>query len=222
MEIDIHPTWQDALCDYLASPDFAQTRDKARRAYMDTTVYPQPTDVFRAFYTTPFDQVRVVILGQDPYHGPGQAMGLAFSVPDGVGIPPSLQNIYKEIESDTGVSSQCLPGGDLSAWADQGVLLLNTTLTVEAHQAASHAGFGWQQMTDAAIAAISREHEHVVFMLWGAHAQSKQSLIDSDKHCILVAPHPSPLSAHRGFFGCKHFSQCNDYLVGCGTSPIVW
>jgi uracil-DNA glycosylase len=183
-------------------------------------VYPPAPLVFNALELCPLDKVKVVILGQDPYHGEGQAMGLSFSVPDGVKIPPSLQNIYKEIASDL---DQPIPdSGNLEHWAKQGVLLLNATLTVEASSAGSHQGKGWEQFTDQIIKTVSNEREHVIFLLWGKYAQAKQSLVDESKHLILTASHPSPLSAHRGFLGCKHFSQTNEYLKQNNHSEIKW
>jgi len=185
------------------------------------TIYPPGQDMFNALNTTPFDQVKVVILGQDPYHGPGQAHGLSFSVPDGVKPPPSLQNIYKEIQSDIG-GEQPPTTGNLTRWAEQGVLLLNSVLTVEAQQAASHQGKGWEQFTDRVIEALARERQQIVFLLWGSYAQKKGRMIDPDNHLVLKAPHPSPLSAYRGFFGCGHFSACNRYLIAQGHAPIDW
>ena len=184
-------------------------------------VYPRGNHIFAALNTTPLDQVKVVILGQDPYHGPGQAHGLSFSVPDGVRPPPSLQNIYKEIASDLGLTN--VPqSGNLMGWAQQGVLLLNSVLTVEAHQAGSHQGKGWEVFTDRVIEVLSQERSGLVFMLWGSYAQKKGQVIDNEKHLVLKAPHPSPLSAHRGFLGCKHFSACNEYLSNQGEAPINW
>jgi uracil-DNA glycosylase len=184
-------------------------------------VYPRGNHIFAALNTTPLDQVKVVILGQDPYHGPGQAHGLSFSVPDGVRPPPSLQNIYKEIASDLGLTN--VPqSGNLMGWAQQGVLLLNSVLTVEAHQAGSHQGKGWEVFTDRVIEVLSQERSGLVFMLWGSYAQKKGQVIDIEKHLVLKAPHPSPLSAHRGFLGCKHFSACNEYLSNQGEAPINW
>ena len=183
-------------------------------------IYPPGSQWFNAFNSTPFDRVKVVILGQDPYHGPHQAHGLCFSVLPGIRIPPSLVNIYKELQSDLGIEP--VPHGCLNHWAEQGVLLLNATLTVEQGNAGSHQGKGWEQFTDAAIHALNDDREHLVFMLWGSYAQKKGSFIDSSRHLVLRAPHPSPLSAHRGFLGCKHFSQANQYLVGYGQEPIDW
>ena len=183
-------------------------------------VFPAGKDIFNAFNFTPFGEVKVVILGQDPYHGPGQAHGLCFSVPQGIQPPPSLVNIFKEIKDDLGIATP--NHGNLEQWARQGVLLLNATLTVRAHQAGSHQKRGWEQFTDAAISAVSEQREGVVFMLWGAYAQAKAQIIDKSKHHILTAPHPSPLSAHRGFLGCKHFSKTNNILVNNGMSSINW
>lgn len=220
MDVKLQESWKEALADEFQKPYFAQLTDFVRSEYMSRRIFPHPKNVFHAFELCPFDQVKVVILGQDPYHGPGQAHGLCFSVNDGVQIPPSLINIYKEIEDDLGVKVP--PSGNLERWAKQGVLLLNATLTVRAHQAASHQNKGWEEFTDAVIRLISDKKEHVVFILWGAFAQSKAALIDSAKHLILKSPHPSPLSAHRGFFGCKHFSKTNDYLRSAGLKEINW
>jgi uracil-DNA glycosylase len=183
-------------------------------------IYPPGREMFAAFAATPFDRVKVAILGQDPYHGPGQAHGLCFSVPPGVPVPPSLQNIFKEIQRDLGLP---VPShGCLRAWADQGVLLLNAVLSVEDGRAGSHAGRGWEGFTDAAIEALSREREGLVFLLWGSYAQKKGAIIDRQRHCVLQAPHPSPLSAHRGFLGCGHFGKANRWLQGRGLAPIDW
>ena len=187
-----------------------------------TTIYPAPERVFYTLEMTPFDAVRVVIVGQDPYHGPGQADGMAFSVPDDVKAPPSLRNIFKEVQRDVYNGQEKAFSTDLTRWARQGVLLLNASLTVEAHKAASHRDLGWHRLTDQIIAQLSVAREHLVFVLWGNHAQSKRPLIDGDRHLILEAPHPSPLSAYRGFFGCGHFSQANAYLVAHGGTPIIW
>jgi len=176
--------------------------------------------VFNAFDHTPFEQVRVVIVGQDPYHGPGQAMGLSFSVPRGMAQPPSLRNVLTELESDLGIPRAA--HGDLTRWADQGVLLLNTSLTVRAHDAASHSGKGWERLTDAAIRALAEERDGIVFVLWGRHAQAKRTMIDARRHLVLCAPHPSPLSASKGFFGSRPFSQANAYLAAQGHAPIDW
>jgi uracil-DNA glycosylase len=183
-------------------------------------IHPPGPQIFNAFNRTPFEAVRVVILGQDPYHGPGQAHGLSFSVPDGVPPPPSLQNIFKEIERDLGLPRPA--SGNLTPWSDRGVLLLNAVLTVETGKAGSHQGKGWEAFTDTAIAALSGQREGLVFMLWGAYAQAKGGIIDRNRHCVLRAPHPSPLSAHRGFLGCGHFSAANRYLQGRGQPPMDW
>ncbi len=186
------------------------------------TIYPAPERVFYALRVTPFEAVRVVIVGQDPYHGPGQADGMAFSVPEGVEAPPSLRNIFKEVQRDVYGGAPRAFSNDLTRWARQGVLLLNVSLTVEARKAASHKDLGWRALTDQIIAQLSLGRERLVFLLWGSHAQSKKPLIDAERHLILEAPHPSPLSAHRGFFGCGHFSQTNAYLIAHGSAPIVW
>ncbi len=220
MNVRMETSWQQALATEFSKPYFIQLTDAVRQAYQSETIYPHPTHVFNAFLHTPLPQVTVVILGQDPYHGHHQAHGLAFSVPTGIAIPPSLQNIYKEILADTGSPSQT--HGDLTAWADQGVLLLNSTLTVKANTAGSHQHLGWETFTDAVIKTVSTEREHVVFLLWGAFAIKKRTLVDETKHLVLTAPHPSPLSAHRGFLGCKHFSQCNAYLAKHQHPPILW
>jgi uracil-DNA glycosylase len=183
-------------------------------------IYPRGPEFFNAFTHTPLDKVKVVILGQDPYHGEGQAHGLCFSVKPGVAVPPSLKNIYKEIHAELGLP---IPQhGHLTTWADQGVLLLNSVLSVEASRAASHQGKGWETFTDKVIDVINRERQGVVFMLWGSYAQRKGAIIDGERHCVLKAPHPSPLSAHRGFFGCGHFIMANEYLQGRGETPIDW
>ena len=191
-----------------------------RREYAAGRVFPPASQIFAAFDLCPFSAVKVVILGQDPYHGEGQANGLAFSVAPGIDIPPSLINIYKEIRSDLGTPIPA--SGDLSRWAEQGVLLLNSSLTVRAHEAASHSAIGWELLTDAAISALSERRSGLVFILWGSHARRKAPLIDRSKHLILEAPHPSPLSAHRGFFGCRHFSKTNEYLRQQGKQEIIW
>lgn len=183
-------------------------------------IYPPPRWWFRAFDATPFDRVKVVILGQDPYHGPGQAHGLCFSVPPGVEVPPSLANVYRELESDLGIPPAS--HGCLLSWARQGVLLLNATLTVERGRPGSHRGRGWERFTDAAVRILAEEREHLVFMLWGREAAQKGSFIDRRRHLVLSAPHPSPLSAHRGFFGCRHFSRANEYLLATGQEPVDW
>ena len=221
MNVQIEQSWKTALKDEFEKDYFAALTKEVREAYSNHgPVYPPPQLLFNAFEHCPFEAVQVVILGQDPYHGPGQAHGLSFSVPEGVAIPPSLKNIYKEIATDIGTAPP--PSGNLERWATQGVLLLNSTLTVRAGAAGSHQHFGWERFTDTVIATIAEQKEHVVFMLWGAFAGSKAAYIDKEKHCVLTAPHPSPLAAHRGFFGCRHFSQCNEYLARHGRTPIVW
>ncbi len=218
--VRIEPTWQRALSEEFMAPYWRTLSGFVKDEYIRTTVYPPPKLVFNAFDRCPFDRVKVVVLGQDPYHGPGQAHGLCFSVPQGVQIPPSLRNIYKEIANDLGVAVP--PHGNLERWAEQGVLLLNATLTVRAGEAGSHQGKGWEEFTDAAIRALSRERTHLVFMLWGAYARKKRVLIDTEKHLVLEAAHPSPLSAHAGFFGCKHFSKANEYLRAHGVTDVQW
>lgn len=220
MEVRIDSTWKAVLADQFQAPYFEGLAEFVRHAYATTTVYPPAGRIFAAFDACPFPQVKVVILGQDPYHGPGQANGLCFSVNPGVPAPPSLQNIFKEVQADTAAP---LPAnGDLSRWASQGVLLLNTTLTVEAHRAASHQGHGWETFTDAVIRALSEKGENIVFLLWGSPAIRKGAMIDRTRHLVLTSPHPSPLSAYRGFFGNHHFSKANEYLVAHGKTPIVW
>lgn len=220
-DIQLNASWKAILAeeferDYMQSlRDFLLQEKKAGRV-----VYPPGPQIFNAFNSTPFDQAKVVILGQDPYHGPGQAHGLSFSVPEGVPAPPSLQNIFKEIHRDLGLPTP--RSGCLIPWAEQGVLLLNAVLTVEQRQAASHQGKGWEQFTDAAIDKLNRQRDGLVFLLWGAYAQRKGGLIDRQRHLVLTAPHPSPLSAHRGFIGCGHFSQTNEYLRARGDAPINW
>lgn len=221
MDVVIEPSWKRALHEEFDKPYFKKLADFVKAEYVSTTVYPHPKHIFRAFELTPFDAVKVIILGQDPYHGPAQAHGLSFSVSEGVRTPPSLQNIFKEIETDVGVSPQT-ESGDLERWARQGVLLLNATLTVRAHAAGSHQGKGWEQFTDAVIKTLSEEREHIVFILWGNYARSKKSLIDTSKHYVIESPHPSPFSAHGGFFGSKPFSRANAYLVSSGEKEIDW
>lgn len=220
MNVRIDQSWNHALADEWDAPYFVRLTEFVRSAYSSGTVYPPAGKIFAAFDSTPFDKVKVVILGQDPYHEPGQANGLCFSVAENVPMPPSLVNIFKEIESDLAVKP--LPSGDLSRWAAQGVLLLNSTLTVEAHRAASHQGRGWEEFTDAVIARLSAEREGIVFMLWGSYAIRKGAHIDRSRHLVLTSPHPSPLSAYRGFFGNHHFSRANAYLQAHGQSPINW
>ena len=221
MDVKIEPTWKQQLGTEFDKPYFATLAEQVRQAYRMGPCFPPSRLVFNAFNLCPFNEVKVVIMGQDPYHEPGQAMGLSFSVPEGVAIPPSLQNIFKEIQTDLG---KPLPtSGDLTRWASQGVLLLNATLTVQAHVANSHQGLGWSVFTDAAIRVLSAHREHLVFMLWGGYARSKRSLIDGQRHLILESVHPSPLSANRGgWFGNHHFSRCNAYLRSHGLTEIDW
>lgn len=219
--VRLEDSWKAALGKEFASPYMA-----ALKAFLQNekaagkTIFPKGAEYFRALDLTPLDEVRVVILGQDPYHGAGQAHGLCFSVRLGVRIPPSLVNIYKELQSDLGIAPA--RHGFLEHWARQGVLLLNSVLTVEESRAASHQGQGWEQFTDAVIRAVNEDCEHVVFMLWGSYAQKKAAFVDRSRHLVLKAPHPSPLSAHNGFFGCRHFSQANEYLVSQGRNAIDW
>lgn len=220
MEIEIEPTWQITLREELTKPYFIDLKSVIGESYKNTTVYPSKENIFNAFNACPFSDVNVVILGQDPYHGEGQAQGLSFSVPSDQKLPPSLRNIYKELEKDLGITSRT--SGDLTNWAKQGVLLLNATLTVQAGIPGSHQGLGWETFTDAVIKKISEEKNHVVFLLWGKYAEKKRLLIDESKHLVLTAPHPSPFSAHTGFFGCQHFSKANEYLKTCGKKPIDW
>ncbi len=219
--IDIEASWKQYLKSEFEKPYFAKLTENVRNEYKNGLCFPPAKLVFNAFNLCPFNKVKVVILGQDPYHELGQAMGLSFSVPDGVMLPPSLQNIYKEIQSDLG---KPIPtSGDLTRWAKQGVLLLNATLTVRAHAANSHQALGWQNFTDAAIETINTHREHIVFMLWGGFARSKKRLIDTNRHCIIESVHPSPLSANRGgWFGQHQFSRCNAYLKQYGLGEIDW
>ncbi len=221
MDVKISNSWKEHLQPYFDSPSFNSLAEFVKRRYHETTVYPAPDQIFNAFKLCPFEQVRVVILGQDPYHSPGAAEGLAFSVAHGK-PQPSLRNIFKEIENDTGSPSSVLPSTSLETWAKQGVLLLNSVLTVEKGLPASHADKGWEEFTDFVIKKISEENDHVVFILWGAYAQRKGSNIDRDKHLVIESPHPSPFSAHRGFFGSKPFSKTNQYLIRHDKDPIEW
>jgi uracil-DNA glycosylase len=219
--VDMEPGWKQVLASEFES-DYMQTlREFLKQEKQQCKViYPPGKEIFNAFNHTPFDKVKVVILGQDPYHGPNQAHGLCFSVRKGVKIPPSLVNIYKEIEQELGIT---MPDhGNLEGWADQGVLLLNATLTVQAGQAGSHQNKGWEKFTDAAIDRINRQRDGVAFMLWGSYAQKKGKIIDRQRHLVLHAPHPSPLSAYRGFFGCGHFAKANEYLIEQGKEPVDW
>lgn len=220
VRVEIEDSWKMALREEFEAEYFKMLSGQIREAYLSGSVYPPPKLVFKAFDNCPFEKVKVIILGQDPYHGPAQAHGLAFSVPEGVAIPPSLRNIYKEIKDDLGI--EIPESGNLERWAEQGVLLLNATLTVQAGIAGSHQGKGWEQFTDAVVQKLSDEKEHLVFMLWGKYAQEKGKNIDTTKHLVLKAAHPSPLSAHNGFLGCKHFSKCNNYLKKHSHSPIKW
>lgn len=220
MNVKIEPSWKKVLEPVFQSESFINLTSFVKEEYSREHIFPEGKNIFNAFWHCPLDQIKVVILGQDPYHGPGQAHGLSFSVKPGIPFPPSLLNIFKEIKNDLGKD---LPSnGDLTRWADQGVFLLNATLTVRAHQAGSHQKKGWEEFTDEVIKKISEKREHVVFLLWGAYAQKKAELIDVSKHLILKAPHPSPLSAHRGFLGCGHFSKSNEYLISKGINHIEW
>ncbi|WP_413625135.1 uracil-DNA glycosylase [Luteibacter sp. Lutesp34] len=219
--VKLEPSWKARIGAYLDRPEMLALSEFLRgEKARGKTIYPPGPDIFNAFAHTPFDKVRVVILGQDPYHGPGQAHGLSFSVRPGVRVPPSLQNMFKEIEDCLGIPRP--DHGCLTPWADRGVLLLNAVLTVEAGNAGSHQGKGWEGFTDAAIDALNREREGLVFMLWGSHAQRKGQLIDGKRHLVLRSVHPSPLSAHRGFMGCGHFAKANAYLESRGEPPIDW
>ncbi len=220
MKVVIEPSWEIALEKVFHQKYFKELVFFVKDEYSNAKVFPPGKEIFNAFWHCPIDKVKVVILGQDPYHGPDQAHGLSFSVKPGIPFPPSLLNIFKEIKTDLGKDMP--PNGDLTRWADQGVFLLNATLTVQAALAGSHQNKGWEQFTDEVIRKISDTRTHVVFMLWGAYAQKKAVLIDESKHLILKAPHPSPLSAHRGFLGCKHFSQANSYLSSNRAEPIEW
>lgn len=220
MNVQIEETWKEALMPEFSKDYFIRLTDFVRKEYHETTVYPPGKLIFNAFNLCPFDKVKVVIIGQDPYHGPGQAHGLCFSVNDGVQPPPSLVNIFKEINNDLG---KPIPqSGNLTRWAKQGVLLLNATLTVRAHQAGSHQRQGWEEFTDAVIRKLAEEKSNLVFILWGSYAQKKGAFIDRNKHLVLTSVHPSPLSAHNGFFGNHHFSLTNDYLKAHGETPIEW
>ena len=223
VDVKIEPSWKEVLKEEFGKEYFKALTEFVRGEYQHAIIYPPPKNIFRAFDLCPFDKVEVVILGQDPYHGPGQANGLCFAVGEGVTLPPSLQNIFKELSADCSLPFEALAkkGGSLEHWAKQGVLLMNATLTVRARTAGSHQGKGWEQFTDAAIKALSEEREHLVFMLWGNYAKQKGAHIDRSKHLVLEAPHPSPFSA-AGFFGCKHFSKANDYLIAHNVFPIDW
>lgn len=216
----LEKTWLVALSKEFTKDYFLELNEKIKKAYIENRIYPNKENIFAALNLCPLDKVKVVIIGQDPYHGEGQAHGLAFSVLPETKIPPSLKNIYKEISDDLG--KEIPTTGNLNAWAEQGVLLLNATLTVESQQPGSHQGIGWEIFTDEIIKTISDQKEHVVFLLWGKYAEAKANLIDKTKHLVLKAPHPSPFSAHSGFFGCRHFSQANEYLEKNKIKPIDW
>ena len=212
--------WDEALAPLFSDEHYKKIRAFLKEEYSHHVVYPDMYDIFNCFKFTPLDNVKVVILGQDPYHNEGQAHGLCFSVQDGIEPPPSLVNIYKELHDDLGCP--VVQSGNLTKWAKEGVLLMNTALTVRAHQANSHAGCGWSWFTDAVISILSEQKEHLVFLLWGGNARRKKALIDQSKHLVLECAHPSPLSAYNGFFGCRHFSKTNDYLIKQGITPIDW
>ena len=218
--VKITEEWDKILEEEFSSPEYLALREFLKTEYSTRTIYPSMYDIFNSMKHTSFDNVKVVLLGQDPYHNEGQAMGLSFSVPDGMEIPPSLVNMYKELNAELGIPPK--KSGNLTGWAKQGVLLLNAVLTVRAHQANSHKGKGWEFFTDSIIKKISDKKEHVVFLLWGGNARSKKPLIDGKKHLILECAHPSPLSAYNGFFGCGHFKKTNEYLQSYGVKPIDW
>ena len=220
MDVRIAEDWKEILREEFSKPYFEELVSFVKQEYASGEVFPAGRNIFRAFDKCPFEKLKVVIIGQDPYHGDGQANGLCFSVNEGVPFPPSLKNIFKEVSDDIGTP---IPrSGELDRWAEQGVLMLNAVLTVRAHNAASHAGHGWERFTDAVVKAIAERKQGVVYMLWGSYAQRKGAIADPKQNLILHAVHPSPLSAYRGFFGCKHFSQANNYLISIGKDPIVW
>ena len=220
MEVKIEASWKEKLRDEFGKEYFVSLTDFVRKEYASTRVFPPGNLIFNAFNLCPFDRVKVVIIGQDPYHNIGQAHGLCFSVTDGTEFPPSLVNIFKELNRDLGITVP--QSGNLERWARQGVLLLNAILTVRAHHALSHENRGWEKFTDAAINALNRDRENLVFMLWGNYAQNKGASIDTSRHLVLRTVHPSPLSASRGFFGCSHFSRCNEWLTARGIEPVAW
>ncbi len=220
MEVKIHETWKEMLRQEFEKPYFHQLVEFVKEEYQSHTVYPPGSQIFNAFEHCPFPETKVVIIGQDPYHGKGQAHGLCFSVNRGVTIPPSLVNIYKEIRSDLNIETP--DHGDLTRWSDQGVLLLNATLTVRASSPGSHQNRGWETFTDSVISVLSSKKKNLVFLLWGAYAQKKGEIIDRENHHVLTSPHPSPFSANRGFLGNRHFSKTNDYLLKNGLTPIKW
>lgn len=220
MDVKIAPDWKALLEEEFSKPYFEELIRFVKEEYASRRIYPRGSNIFRAFDKCPLDKLKVVIIGQDPYHGPGQAHGLCFSVAEGVPHPPSLQNIFKEVAADIGTPIPA--SGNLDRWAEQGVLLLNAVLTVREHEAASHAGKGWEQFTDAVVRKIAERKQGVVYLLWGSYAQRKGAIADPTQNCILKAVHPSPLSAYRGFLGCKHFSKANEYLISTGQTPINW
>lgn len=220
MDVKIAPDWKALLAEEFSKPYFEELTRFVKEEYATRRIYPRGSNIFRAFDKCPLDKLKVVIIGQDPYHGPGQAHGLCFSVAEGVPHPPSLQNIFKEVAADIGTPIPV--SGNLDRWAEQGVLLLNAVLTVREHEAASHAGKGWEQFTDAVVRRIAERKQGVVYLLWGSYAQRKGAIADPAQNCILKAVHPSPLSAYRGFLGCKHFSKANEYLISTGQTPINW
>ncbi len=219
-QVNIHPSWKELLDEEFKKPYFQSLSEFVKQEYKSGICYPTASDIFKAFDSCPVEDVKVVILGQDPYINPGQAHGLCFSVPEGQAFPPSLRNVFQEIKNDLGKDVPL--HGNLSRWAKQGVLLLNATLTVRAGASASHQGKGWETFTDQAIKALSEKRNGIVFMLWGAYARKKATLINSENHLVLQAPHPSPLSAHRGFFGCNHFSKANEWLNNNGSETVEW
>lgn len=220
MSVRIEESWSNVLNEEFEKPYFQELINFVKQEYASQTIYPKGKDIFRAFDECPFNEVKVVILGQDPYHGPGQANGLCFSVHEGITFPPSLVNIFKEIKNDLG--KDIPPNGSLERWAKQGVLLLNATLTVRAHQAGSHQNKGWETFTDAVVQALASQKKNLVYMLWGSYAQKKAAIVNPKENLVLKSPHPSPLSAHRGFFGNGHFSKANQYLVEKGRGEISW
>lgn len=220
MDVKIAPDWKALLGEEFEKPYFEELTRFVKEEYATRRIYPRGSNIFRAFDKCPLEKLKVVIIGQDPYHGPNQAHGLCFSVEEGVPFPPSLRNIFQEVATDTGAPIPA--SGNLDRWAEQGVLLLNAVLTVREHEAASHAGRGWEQFTDAVVRKIAEHKQGVVYLLWGSYAQRKGAMADPTRNCILKAVHPSPLSAYRGFLGCKHFSKANEYLISTGQEPINW
>ena len=222
MNVRIESEWKEVLAGEFAQPYFNSLAERIRAEYSNPAirVYPPAASIFAAFDASPFSETKVVIIGQDPYHGPGQANGLCFSVSPGIDMPPSLRNIFKEVSADTGAPMPA--DGDLTRWARQGVMLLNSSLTVREHQPKSHSGIGWERLTDAAVRMLATKRDNLVFILWGSDAIRKGEFIDRSRHLVLTSPHPSPLSAHRGFFGNRHFSRANEYLTAHGKTPIVW